>query len=103
VLIEFGTNPDFECYDLWAVLKENAEVSPVLKRGFVLLLVDVVAGEAIQEKCALKRQRYQLPYLAVLEADGNLIKNDDTRTLEGGDGYDVGKVKNFLAEWSPAK
>lgn len=105
VLIEFGMNPDFECYDLWAVLKENPEVAPVLNQNFVLLLVAVNSdtGKAIQEKYVPQPGRYRIPYLSVLDSDGNLIKNDNTTPLAGGDDYDIGKVKNFLAEWSPGK
>jgi hypothetical protein len=36
-------------------------------------------------------------------ADGNVLKNDDTTTLEVGADYDVAKVLSFLADWSASK
>jgi thiol-disulfide isomerase/thioredoxin len=105
VLIEFGANWCPGCRDLAVVLKENADVRRALKQGFVLVLVDVDfdTGKKIQEKYVPKRQRNSIPHLAVLDPDGHVLKNDNTTGFEDGDDYDIGKVKSFLAEWSPGK
>ena len=85
------------------MLKENAGVARALERGFVLVLVDVdfEAGKRIQEKYVPRDQRNSIPHLTVLEPNGHVLKHDNTTTFEVGDDYDIGKVKNFLAEWSP--
>jgi hypothetical protein len=105
VLVQFGANRYGDCRALGVVLKENAEITPMLKQGYVLVPVDVDCdtGKTIQEKYVPKRERYMLPYLTVLDPDGNLLKNDDATTFEEGDSYNVGRVKTFLAEWSPVK
>jgi hypothetical protein len=105
VLIEFGANRYPDCSDLGGVLKENAEISPVLKQGFVLVPVDVDSdmGRTIQEKYVPQRERHMLPYVTVLDPDGNVLKSGSTVAFESGDTYDIGKVKAFLAEWSAAK
>jgi thiol-disulfide isomerase/thioredoxin len=105
VLIEFGANWCTGCRDLGVVLKENAEVSAALKRGFVLVLVDTdtESGRQLQEKYVPKRQRNSIPHLAVLDPSGKVLRNDDTTALEVDDNYSFTKLKTFLAEWSPPK
>jgi beta-lactamase regulating signal transducer with metallopeptidase domain len=105
VLIEFGTNWCSECCVLGAVLKENTEVSAALKKDFVLVFVNTQTegGRQLQEKYVPERQRNGTPHLAVLDASGKLLKNDDTKAFEVDDDYSVPKLKAFLAEWSPRK
>jgi beta-lactamase regulating signal transducer with metallopeptidase domain/thiol-disulfide isomerase/thioredoxin len=103
VLIEFGANWCPGCRVLGAVLKENAEVSAALKKDFVLVFVNTESesGRKLQEKYVPKRQQNSIPHLAVLDASGRVLKNDDTKAFEIDDDYSVPKLKAFLAEWSP--
>jgi beta-lactamase regulating signal transducer with metallopeptidase domain/thiol-disulfide isomerase/thioredoxin len=105
VLIEFGANWCPGCRVLGGVLKENAEVSAALKRSFVLVFVNTESesGRHLQEKYVPKRQQNSIPHLAVLDASGKVLKNDDTTAFEVDDDYSVPKLKAFLAEWSPRK
>ncbi len=103
VLIEFGANWCPGCRDLGVVLKENAEVASALKKGFVLVLVDTDfdSGKKTDEKYVPRRQRNSIPHLAVLDASGNVLTNDDTESFADGDDFDVAKIQAFLAKWSP--
>jgi thiol-disulfide isomerase/thioredoxin len=103
VLIEFGANWCPGCRDLGVVLKENAEVTSPLKKGFVLVLVDTDfdTGKKMDEKYVPQRQRNSIPHLAVLDASGKVLTNDDTNGLADGDDFDIFKIKAFLARWSP--
>ena len=93
------------CRDLGVVLKENADVAACVKKGFVLVLVDTDydTGKKADEKYVPRRQRNSIPHLAVLDPTGKVLKSDNTQSLADGDDYNFGKVKAFLAEWSPAK
>jgi thiol:disulfide interchange protein len=104
VMLEFGANWCPGCRYLTVALKENPEVSADLKKSFVLVLVDTESetGKRIHEKYVPTRQRNSIPHLAVLEADGKVLKNDDTTKL-GDDDFDPAKLQAFLAEWSPSK
>jgi beta-lactamase regulating signal transducer with metallopeptidase domain len=103
VVIVFGANWCSECCFLGVLLKENAEVSAALKKNFVLVFVNTESesGRKLQEKYVPKRQQNSIPHLAVLDASGRVLKNDDTKAFEIDDDYSVPKLKAFLAEWSP--
>jgi beta-lactamase regulating signal transducer with metallopeptidase domain len=105
VLIDFGVNWSPGCRDLSGVLKKNAAVSADLKRSFVLVLVDTESetGRKIYEQYVPKRQRNSIPHLAVLDSDGQVLTNNNTREFEDGEDYVTAKIQTFLARWSPSK
>jgi hypothetical protein len=103
VLIEFGANWCPGCLELSALLKENPEISAAWKKDFVLALVDYDAARKVYEKYVSPDQQNGIPRLVVLDSNGSVLKSDDTSSLEQSNEIDPGKVKAFLAEWSPAK
>jgi thiol-disulfide isomerase/thioredoxin len=106
VLIQFGANWCPSCRVLGAVLKENADVSAAVKKDFVLVFVDSETehGRQLDEKYVPEKQRNSIPHLAVLDASGKLLKNQETKVFEtDDDDYAIPKLKAFLAEWSPPK
>ncbi len=46
-------------------------------------------------------EKYGYPVFIILNKEGKLIHTQDSAVLEDGKGYDLGKVKAFLAEWIP--
>jgi len=103
VLLKFGGNWCGWCFKLHDVFNQNAEVSAVLNRGFVLVLVDVNANPDLFEKYAKDEKQPSFPYLVVLDADGKVVRDQKTDELEDGPKHDVAKVKAFLVKWSPLK
>ena len=102
VLIEFGANWCGPCFRLYDVLKKNAEVSAILNKGFVLVLVDVDTNQALLERYDEEGEGGGVPFLTVLNADGKVLRNRMKGGLEkeSGSEYDIAKVVAFLRQWS---
>jgi hypothetical protein len=105
VLIVFGANWSVDCRVLAVALKENADLSAALRKGFVFVLVDIEkdAGRHLWEKYVPNRPRNTIPHLAVFDPGGKVLKTDDAKALEIDDDYSIPRVKAFLAEWSLPK
>jgi quinoprotein glucose dehydrogenase len=101
VLLKFGGNWCGWCYKLHDVFTHEAEVAAVLDRGYVLVLVDVKSNEKLFDKYAPDEKHPGFPYLVVLDADGRIMKDENTSELEDGPKHDPAKVKAFLARWAP--
>jgi len=102
VLIEFGAGWCPGCCYLGVLLKENAEIAAAVKKGFVMVLVDIdyESGRKMHGKYVPESQRNSFPHLAVLDSDGQVLANDDTTDLTDGEDFDIAKVKAFLARWT---
>jgi RNA polymerase sigma factor (sigma-70 family) len=103
VLIRFGGNWCGWCYLLHDVFTKNEQVAAILKKGFVLVLVDIDTNKKLFESYVKADERRGFPHLTVLDADGNVLKNQETDVLENGPEYNVAKVKAFLVQWLPSK
>lgn len=101
ILLDFGGNWCGWCYLLHDVLLQNERLAPLAKNGFVLVLVDIDTNHGLFDQYVPKGSQLGFPYLTVLDADGKLLKNQDTDALEDGMKYDLNKVRAFLAQWSP--
>jgi quinoprotein glucose dehydrogenase len=101
VLLKFGGNWCGWCYKLHDVFTHEAEVAAVLDRGYVLVLVDVKSNEKLFDKYAPDEKHPGFPYLVVLDADGKIMKDENTSELENGPKHDPAKVKAFLVRWAP--
>jgi thioredoxin-related protein len=101
VLLKFGGNWCSWCYKLHDVFTHDAPVAAVLNRGFVTVLVDVNSNRQLLEKYAPDEKHPGFPYLVVLDADGKVLKDEQTGELEDGPKHDPAKVKAFLVRWSP--
>ena len=102
VLLKFGGNWCGWCYKLHDVFTHDAEVAAVLNQGFVVVLVDVNGNKKLFNKYAPDEKRPGYPYLVVLDADGKILKDEQTDELEAGPKHDPAKVKAFLVQWQPA-
>ena len=68
-------------------------------------MVDTKAphAEELLAECKGEIKQVGYPFLAVLSADGKVLKAQQTDELERGDAHDPAKVRNLLSEWAPEK
>jgi thiol-disulfide isomerase/thioredoxin len=103
VLLDFGGNWCGWCYLLHDVLTQNERLAALAKNGFVLVLVDIDTNHGLFDQYVPKDSQRGFPFLTVLDADGKLLKNQETDALEDGMKYDLNKASAFLEQWSPAR
>lgn len=106
VLAEFGANWCIWCRRMHTLLHSHPEVSPFFEKNYVLVMVDVdeVDGKTHNENLI---KRYGdpttngIPGLVVLDADGKVLKVQDTEPFQHDDHYEPDKVLEFLKEFAP--
>ena len=103
VLLEFGANRFDACYRLREIFTKNAELSALLKKGFVLVHVDADTNPKLWERYAADEKQPRLPTLMLLDGDGKVLKNKRIDALEVGSDRDGTKVKSFIEEWFSSK
>lgn len=108
VLVQWGANWCGWCKKLDATCKADKELSRELLYEYELVKIDVGQFDkhmdlAAQYEAGLKESG--IPYLTVLDADGKLVVNRDTGSLEvpNEPRHDVAKVLAFLKEHESAK
>jgi hypothetical protein len=79
--------------------------SPDLKKlrdsNFIWLKVNFSKENANQAFLARWPKVAGYPHLFVLDADGRVLKSQDTSVLEAGKDYDAIAFRAFLLEWAP--
>ncbi len=105
VLVMFGGDWCGWCHKLHGLFKSDREIAKILLEDYKLVMVDTKApnAEALQKECQGDLKNVGYPFLAVLDADGKVLKGQTTDPLEEGDHHDPKKVRAFLAEWAPEK
>jgi thioredoxin-related protein len=102
VLLQFGANWCPWCHKLHALFDSDKDIAALLKRDYVVVLIDVNKGHnsATDEKYG-KPTKLGLPVLVVLDADGKQLTTKDSGELEEGNHHSPEKVLAFLKKWSP--
>lgn len=106
VLAEFGANWCIWCRRMHAMLHSHPEVAPFFEQNYLLVMVDVDEVDGKTHNWNLI-ERYGdpttngIPGLVVLDADGRLLKVQDTEPFQRDDEYDTAKVLQFLKEFAP--
>ncbi|MEE9128866.1 MAG: thioredoxin family protein [Phycisphaerales bacterium] len=105
VLIQWGANWCGWCHLLHDTFKKDRDVRRELLYEYDLVLIDVGRFDKNVELAAEYEadfKKHGLPYLTVLDADGNAIANQETGSLEakgdGAKGHDPKAVLDFLTE-----
>jgi thioredoxin-related protein len=98
VLIVYGGNWCSWCYRLHDLFEQDSEIRSLLEAQYEVVLVDINTNGDIARKYQVGKN-VGYPYLTVLDADGKVIKNQNTGDLEKGPKHDRGKVLAFLREW----
>lgn len=109
VLIQWGANWCGWCRLLDGTFKSNREVARKLQYEYDLVHVDIGKWDKhldLVEKYGADIKSAGVPYLTILDADGNVLANQETGTLEktvdGKPGHDPEKIVAFLAEHQAA-
>lgn len=104
VLIQWGAEWCGWCHLLSDCFKEQPKIAKTLRTSYVLVRVNVGRFDAnmnLADKYGAKIKANGIPYLTILAADGTVLANQDTGTLEAGPKHDPAKVLAFLKTYAP--
>jgi thiol:disulfide interchange protein len=103
VLVQWGANWCHWCVLLADLQKKDASISKEILYEYDVVKIDIGQWDKHLElaaKYGADLKKNGVPYLTVLDADGNVITNQDTGSLETGDAekpaHDPQKVLGFL-------
>lgn len=103
VLVQWGANWCGWCRVLHKLFKEDREIARKLLYEYELILVDVGQFDknidlAENFGAEFKSKNKGVPYLTILNKDGEVVSNQETGSLEKDKGHDPEKVLSFLTE-----
>lgn len=103
VLIQWGANWCSWCHLLHETFEKSRSVSRTLRYEYDVVLIDIGRWDKhldLAEKYGADFKSAGVPYLTILDAEGNVLANQETASLEakieGRDGHDPEKVNAFL-------
>ena len=99
VLVTFGGNWCPWCYKLHEVFKTNDDIAPVINTEYVQVLVDVQNNQQVLTGYGKDNDKHGVPFLTVLDGDGNVVANQDTGDFGQGSTHDPERVLAFLTKW----
>jgi thioredoxin-related protein len=100
VLVMYGGNWCGWCHKLHTLFRQDRDIARVLNYEYELVMVDTAAKGVKDVLAAYHAELKGVPFLTVLDADGNVLCNQETGAFEEGDHHDPAKVKAFLEKWS---
>jgi len=101
VLVEAGGNWCVWCRKLELYFNTHPDLAALRDRNFVVVKAAVEPSGSYPAALERYPRPAAFPHLFVLEADGTLVKSQDTSPLESGDSYDEARLTAFLAAHSP--
>lgn len=101
VLIEWGGNWCGWCHKLHNVFKSDEIVAPIVSTEYELVLIDCTTNRKLMESYGGHETQYAFPHLTILDAQGKILTNQETSSLEVGPKHDPEAVAAFLKEWQP--
>ncbi len=106
VLIQWGGNWCGWCTKLHECMTKDSEIARTVLYEYVVVHVDagVPDGKNIDLAASYGAdlKKHGFPFLTVLDADGKVIANQDTGSLEDGPKHDAKKVLEFLKRHTAA-
>jgi len=105
ILLMFGYDSCGWCHKLHDLFASNAEIRKTLSNEYLVVMADIQSqnGNALLETCKAaltpeeRKKGVGFPFLAVLDADGKVLKAQPTDVLEEGDHHDPKRVDEFLS------
>ena len=104
VLIQWGAEWCGWCHKLSDCFKKTSKISRLIRYDYDLVRVDVGRFDknvALGEKYGAKWKEEGIPYLTILSADGTVLANQETGSLESGPNHEPAKVLAFLEKYKP--
>ena len=99
VLLQFGANWCAPCHELHEFLEADKKVAEVLKRHYVVVMVDVNKGHN-DNLCITYGHPGSLPTIVILEGDGKKLATENPVKWAEGHRYSPEKALAFLKEWA---
>ena len=102
VLIQWGANWCGWCHKLADRFKNSPKIARVLRYDYDVVHVDVGRFDKnldLGEKYGTQWKKDGIPYLTILSADGKVLVNQETGSLESGSKHDPAKVLAFLEKY----
>jgi thiol:disulfide interchange protein len=98
VLIQFGANWCAWCLRLHGLCSSDRSLRQELEGHYSVVLIDVSNGHNrdILAKFAPRGSALGLPFLAVLDAEGALLRSQSPAEFVEGGGYNAGRMLAFL-------
>ena len=99
VLIQWGANWCHWCKLLHQLFNENRQIGRKILYEYEVVYVDVGRFDKnveLAEKFGADFKGNGVPFITILDGDGNVITNQETGSLEEGDKHDPEKVLDFL-------
>lgn len=104
ILIDVGGHWCKWCSYLDRFFRERKDLSDLRDKNYVLLYVNYSEQNKNEKFLARFPEIAGCPHFYVLDADGKLIRSQDTSALEDGkSSYDPGRMRAFLEEYGPGK
>jgi thioredoxin-related protein len=97
VLLMTGGNWCGWCYKLHECFTANEEIADLLRREYLLVMIDTEADKGVLEKWKIAPEG--VPYLTVLDSAGKKVVDQETGAMEVGKEHDLAKVYAFLEAW----
>lgn len=97
LLFQWGGNWCGWCYKLHDLFNEDEAIRSLLDEKYILVMIDSSTQQPLA--AALKTNIAGVPFLTILDADGNKLVDQETGSLEIGNRHDPAKVLAFLNEW----
>ncbi len=105
VLIQWGANWCGWCKLLHKLCQENRDIRTTLRNEYEVVLVDIGRWDKnvdLSERYGATLKASGVPFLTVLDSDGEVIVNQESGSLEAGNdpvpSHDPAKVLRFLTE-----
>lgn len=101
VLVEIGGEWCSWCHIMDRFFAANPEIKRIRDANFIWLKVNFSKENRNEALLARWPKVAGYPHLFVLDANGRLLRSQDTGELEAGKDYDPVAFRAFLVEWSP--
>ncbi len=101
ILLDVGGEWCSWCHRLDTFFEQNTRLLELRNRNFIMLKINVSPGNSNKRFLSHYPTIPGYPHLFVLEANGKLLRSQDTGQLELGSSYSLARLEAFLTKWSP--
>lgn len=104
ILLDVGGHWCKWCSYLDKFYRDHPDLNELRDKNFVVVYVNYSDSNQNEKFLSRFPKPAGFPHLYVLDADGKLLKSQDTSPLEDGkSSYDPEKIRAFLTEYGPGK